>query len=49
MKTEPLSRIRYTTKWVYIEKYYDLWILYNFSLNKLRKTETKLAGADVVG
>jgi len=50
MKTKPLSRIIYaysvTTKWVAIEKYYDLWCLYNFSLKKMRKTETKLPVAD---
>jgi len=40
MKTKPLPRIIYaysvTVKWVAIEKYLDLWDLYNFSL----KTET---------
>jgi len=34
------------TKWAAIEKYSDLWDLYNFSLKKLRKTETKLPGTE---
>jgi len=50
MKTKHFSGIRYaysvTTKWVSIEKYEELIDLYNFSLNKIRKTETKTSGAD---
>jgi len=50
MKTKHFTGIRYaysvTTKWVSIEKHSDLKDLYNFSLRKIQKTETKTSGAD---
>jgi len=50
MKTKHFTGIRYaysvTTKWISIEKYEDLMDLYNFSLKKVQKTETKTSDAD---